>query len=67
MNPATQAHQATWTPIMKAALRVAGFASALYRAALQARLGRDPEGMKFAALAARLPARDRERLLGQIT
>ena len=63
MNPATQAHRATWKPIMEAALEVAGFASALHRAALEARLGRDPEGTRFAALAARLPAKERRHLL----
>ncbi len=67
MNQATQAHEAAWRPIQDAAFQVAGFTSALHRAALLARLGRDPEGEIFATLAARLPAQDRRRLLGSIT
>ncbi len=66
MSQAVQAHQEAWKPIQDAALEVAGFASALHSAALQARLGRDPEGARFAALAARLPAKDRRRLLDGI-
>ena len=62
MTRAHQAHHAAWKPIQDAAIEVAGFASALHSAALQARLGRDPEGAKFAALAARLPAQDQSRL-----
>ena len=61
-----RARHATWKPIQDAALEVAGFASALHRAALEARLGRDPEGEKFAELASRLPSQDRRRLLGSI-
>ena len=66
MNLATQAHHATWRPIQDAAREIAGFASALHSAALEARIGRDPEGVRFAAIAARLPVHDRRRLLGGI-
>ncbi len=51
---------------MEAVAQTVGFASALHRAALEARLGRDPEGARFAALAARLPAQDRRRVLGSV-
>ena len=43
-----------------------GFGSALYRAALLGRLGKDPAGAKFSAIAARLPAEDRRKLSDEI-
>ena len=67
MTHVEQARRATWRPIMEAVAQTVGFASALHRAALEARLGRDPEGTRFASLAARLPAHDRRRLLDRIT
>ena len=67
MTYAREARRAVWQPIQAAALEIAGFASELHRAALLARLGRDPGGAKFAAIAARLPDRDRRRILEAIT
>ena len=46
--------------------RTIGARTPLYQAALRARLGKDPGGERFAALAARLPAKDRGRLLNRI-
>ena len=66
MNHVEHARRATWTPIMKAVAQTVGFASPLHRAALQARLGRDPEGLRFAALVARLPAKERQRIEDKI-
>ena len=62
MNHAIAARRATWDLFRNAAAQTVGFASPLYRAALRARLGRDPAGEEFAALAARLPAHDQDRL-----
>ena len=62
MTRAERAHYAVWKPLQDAAIEVAGFASALHSAALQARLGRDPAGEEFCAIAARLPDQDRRRL-----
>ncbi len=58
-----RARHATWGPIMENIKRTSGARTPLYQAALRARLGKDPGGLKFAALAARLPAKDRRRLL----
>jgi len=63
MNHAIAARRATWDLFRNAAAQTTGFASPLYRAALRARLGRDPAGEEFCAIAARLPASDRARLL----
>ncbi len=57
-----RARHAIWAPIMAGVVDTVGRGTPLYRAALRARLGRDPEGIKFAALAARLPAQDQNRL-----
>ena len=61
-----RARHAVWGPIMAGVVETVGANTALYRAAMRARLGRDPGGEKFAALAARLPVRDRLRLLDKI-
>ena len=63
MIHAMRARHAVWGPIMESVKRTIGARTPLYQAALRARLGRDPEGARFAALAARLPAKDRRRLL----
>ncbi len=57
---------ATWGLFQKAAAETTGRGSALHRAATVAAFGRDPGGLKFAALAARLPAKDRRRLSVEI-
>ena len=62
-----RARHAVWSGIMSSVRLTTGANTPLYRAALRARLGRDPGGLKFAALAARLPAEDRRRLLDRIT
>jgi hypothetical protein len=51
---------------MDAVAQMGCFATPLYRAALQGRLGKDPSGEKFAALAARLPAKDQTRLWDRV-
>ena len=66
MIHATRARHAVWEPIMESVKRTIGARTPLYQAALRARLGKDPEGARFAALAARLPAKDRRRLLDRI-
>ena len=67
MIHALRARHAVWAPIMKSVVETVGSRTPLYLAALRARLGKDPGGEKFAALAARLPVRDRRRLLDRIT
>ena len=62
MNHAILARRATWDLFKDAAAATVGFASPLYRAALRARLGRDPAGDEFCVIAARLPAQDQDRL-----
>ena len=66
MTPARAARWHVWGAIRRAVEVRFGFASALHRAALFAQLGRDPEGQRFAELAARLPAADRLHLLAKI-
>ncbi len=66
MNHATAARRATWDMFRNAAAATTGFASPLYGAALRARLGRDPAGEEFAAIAARLPSKDRRRLWARV-
>ncbi len=66
MSHAIAARRATWTPIMKAVVQTVGFTSPLHRAALEARLGKDPGGATFAAIAARLSAGDRRRLWSRV-
>ena len=66
MIHALRARHAVWGPIMDSVKNTIGTRTPLYQAAMRARLGRDPEGQKFAALAARLPAQDRRRLLDRI-
>ncbi len=63
MIHAMRARHAVWGPIMESVKLTIGARTPLYQAALRARLGRDPGGERFAALAARLPDRDRRRLL----
>ncbi len=67
MIHALRARHAVWSGIMSSVRLTIGSRTPLYSAALRARLGKDPGGERFAALAARLPARDRERLLDCIT
>ncbi len=66
MIHAMRARHATWQPIQDAVAVTVGRASPLYFASIRARLGKDPGGEKFAALAARLPVSDRARLLALI-
>ena len=61
-----RARHAVWAPIMASVAATVGAGTPLHRAALRARLGKDPGGAKFAALAARLPVEDRARLLASI-
>ena len=61
-----RARHAVWAPIMAGVVETIGSRTPLYRAALRARLGKDPAGERFAALAARLPSEDRRRLWNQI-
>lgn len=58
---------AIWNLFREAAAQTTGSGSALHRAAVRSALGRDPAGLKFSAIAARLPAEDRRRLLDRIT
>ncbi len=67
MIHAMRARHAVWGPIMENVKRTIGARTPLYQAALRARLGKDPGSLKFAALAARLPAKDRRRLFGSLT
>ena len=63
---AMRARHAVWAPIMAAVIETVGRASPLYFASIRARLGKDPRGERFAALAARLPVPDRARVLALI-
>ena len=67
MIHAMRARHAVWGEIMSSVRLTTGTNTPLYRAALRARLGKDPGGLKFAALAARLPAEDQRRLIDSIT
>lgn len=66
MTCAIRAHHAVWAPIMEAVAEVIGRRTPLFKAVVKARLGRDAGGVRFAALAARLPPRDRARLLARM-
>ncbi len=66
MIHALRARHNLWASIMESVKRTVGARTPLYQAALRARLGKDPGGERFAALAARLPAKDRQRLLDRI-
>jgi hypothetical protein len=55
-----------WSTITAGVVRTIGRRTPLYNAAVRARLGKDPRGEKFAALAARLPADDRRRLWNHV-
>ncbi len=57
-----RARHAVWAAIMVGVVETVGRGTPIYRAAIRARLGRDPAGANFAALAARLPAQDQNRL-----
>ncbi len=61
-----RAHHAVWAPILAGVVETVGSGTPLYRAAIRARLGKDPGGERFAELAARLPAQDRRRLWERI-
>ena len=65
-NRVSLARFATWNLFREAAVMTTGRGSELHRAATVAALGRDPAGLKFCALAARLPAKDRRRLSSEI-
>ena len=56
----------TWGLFREAAAQTTGSGSELHRAATVGALGRDPGGINFAAIAARLPAPDRARVLASI-
>ncbi len=56
----------TWGLFREAAAQTTGCGSELHRAATIAALGRDPGGLKFAAIAARLSFEHRRRLLDEI-
>ena len=62
MIHAIRARHAVWAPIMAGVVETIGSGTPIYRAALRARLGKDPGGGRFAALAARLPVQDQDRL-----
>ena len=53
---------ATWRLFREAAAMTTGVGSELHRAATASAFGRDPAGLKFSAVAARLPASQRRRL-----
>ncbi len=65
-NHAKLARFATWNLFREAAAQTTGSGSALHRAATVAAFGRDPGALKFSAIAARLPAKDRRRLSDEI-
>ncbi len=67
MIRAMLARHAVWAPIMENVKHTIGRGTPIYRAAMRARLGKDPGGGAFARLAARLPVHDRRRLFGEIT
>ena len=62
MTRVVRGRHAAWAPIVAGVVETIGSGTALYKAALRARLGRDPAGAKFARLLARLPAQDQTRL-----
>ncbi len=62
MTRVIRARHATWAPIMAGVVETIGSGTPIYKAALRARLGRDPAGTRFARLLARLPAQDQARL-----
>ena len=66
MTYALRARHKVWADLMATVAATVGTKTDIYRAAIRARLGRDPGGARFAAIAARLPDRDRRRLLGKI-
>ena len=61
-----RANRAVWGPICDGVIETIGRGTPIHWAAIRARLGKDPGGGKFAALAARLPAPDRARVLAAI-
>ena len=66
MIHAIRARHAVWAPIQAAVVETIGRGTPVHMAAIRARLGRDPGGNKFAALVARLPAQDQDRLWGSV-
>ncbi len=66
MNYVQRAHDAAWKPVTDAVAQTVGFATPLHRAALEARLGKDPEGERFAQQMARLPAEQYQVLVARI-
>ncbi len=66
MTRALRARHATWAPIMAGVVETIGSGTPLYKAALRARLGRDPAGARFARLLARLSAQSQARLWASI-
>ena len=66
MTRVVRARHAVWCPIMEAVAEVVGRRTPLYQAAIRACLGKDAGGATFAMIAARLPPRDRARLLAQM-
>ncbi len=66
MIHALRAHHAVWSDIMSSVRLTTGANTPLYRAALRARLEKDPGAEKFATLAARLPSTDRRRLWDRV-
>ena len=57
---------ASWNLFREAAAMTTGRGSALHRAATVAAFGRDPAGLNFCEIAARLPPEDRRRLSSEI-
>ena len=66
MTRVLRARHAAWAPIMEAVVETIGSATPLYHAAIRARLGHDPGGVKFSTIAARLPTEDQDKLCGCI-
>ena len=66
MIHAVRARHAVWAPIQEAVRETVGPATPLYRAAIRGRVGKDPGGVEFAALASRLPGEERARLLASL-
>ncbi len=62
MTRVIRARHAVWGPICDGVIETIGRGTPIHWAAIRARLGKDPGGEKFAALAARLPVEDRARL-----
>ena len=65
-NRVKLARFSTWGLFREAAVMTTGRGSELHRAATVAALGRDPAGVKFCAIAARLPTEDRRRFSDEI-